>query len=81
MCDPKFGSKKISAEVREFTRLNPPRNGEGDQAQLGGGGPVREATSAEADLSAEASAKAETGMAEMSERYRKGGNLYVPAAE
>jgi hypothetical protein len=30
-------------------------------------------------LSAEASAKAEAGMAEMSERYRSGGDLYVPA--
>jgi hypothetical protein len=34
-----------------------------------------------ADLSAEASAKAEAGMVEMSERYREGGDLFVPATE
>jgi phosphomethylpyrimidine synthase len=33
-------------------------------------------------LSAEASAKAEAGMAEMSEKFReKGGEIYLPAAE
>jgi hypothetical protein len=53
MCGPKFCSMKITQEVREFARLNPPRNGEGDQAQLGGG-----AASAPAD--------AEAGMAETS---------------
>jgi phosphomethylpyrimidine synthase len=61
MCGPKFCSMKISQEVREFARLNPPRNGNG-------GGAV----SAQAD--------AEAGMAEMSERYRAGGNeLYIGA--
>jgi hypothetical protein len=34
---------------------------------------------AEADLPAKALAKAEAGMAEMSEHYRDGGDLYVPA--
>jgi phosphomethylpyrimidine synthase len=68
MCGPKFCSMKISAEVREFARLNPPRNGEGDQAQLGGGvGATPE--------------EAEAGMAEMSARYREGGDLYVPDAQ
>jgi phosphomethylpyrimidine synthase len=67
MCGPKFCSMKITQEVREFARLNPPRNGEGDQAQLGGGGPEQDA-----DL----------GMAEMSKRFHEeGGELYIPAAE
>jgi len=67
MCGPKFCSMKISAEVREFARLNPPRNGEGDQAQLGGGGPEE---------------GADEGMAEMSKRFHdEGGELYLPAAE
>jgi phosphomethylpyrimidine synthase len=78
MCGPKFCSMKITQEVREFARLNPsPLEGEGDSAKQSG---VRE--SANADLSAEASAKAEAGMAEMSKRFHdEGGQLYVPAAE
>jgi phosphomethylpyrimidine synthase len=60
---------KISAEVREFARLNPPpADGDGDSAPA--------ALSVERGL-----AEAESGMAEMSERYREGGDLYVPAAE
>jgi phosphomethylpyrimidine synthase len=79
MCGPKFCSMKITQEVREFARLNPPRNGEGDQAELGGGGPP---PSADADLSAEVSAKVEAGMAQMSKRFHEeGGELYVPAVE
>jgi phosphomethylpyrimidine synthase len=67
MCGPKFCSMKITQEVREFARLNPPRNGEGDQAQLGGGGPEQ---------------GADEGMAEMSKRFHEeGGELYVPAVE
>ena len=54
MCGPKFCSMKISAEVREFARL-------------------QEESAAEPD--------AEAGMAEMSERYREAGDLYVPAAD
>jgi phosphomethylpyrimidine synthase len=66
MCGPKFCSMKISAEVREFARLNPPRDGEGDQAQLGGGA-VQDAAA---------------GMAEMSKRFHdEGGALYVPATD
>jgi len=65
MCGPKFCSMKISQEVREFARLNPPRNGEGDQAELGGGGHEQDA---------------DAGMAEMSKRFHEeGGELYVPA--
>ncbi|HEY8592210.1 MAG TPA: phosphomethylpyrimidine synthase ThiC [Sphingomicrobium sp.] len=69
MCGPKFCSMKITAEVREFARLQD----EGlinstplPQAGGAGGGPVEDA---------------EAGMAEMSERYREGGDLYLPAAE
>jgi phosphomethylpyrimidine synthase len=58
---------KISQEVREFARLNPPRDGEGDRAARGGGGPARDA---------------EAGMAEMSKRFQEeGGEIYIPAAE
>jgi phosphomethylpyrimidine synthase len=71
MCGPKFCSMKITQEVREFARLNPPRNGEGNRPEDGGG--------ADAALSAEASAKAEAGMAEMSKRFHdEGGKIYVP---
>jgi phosphomethylpyrimidine synthase len=80
MCGPKFCSMKITQEVREFARLNPsPLAGEG-----GTRSPEREGEGAlnQADLSAEASAKAEAGMAEMSKRFHdEGGELYVPAAE
>ena len=63
--------------MREFARLqdqNPPRTGEGDQAQLGGGGPE---TAQPLVLE-----EAEAGMAEMSKRFHdEGGELYVPAGE
>jgi phosphomethylpyrimidine synthase len=61
---------KISQEVRDFARLNPPPSaGEGD--------------SAPAALSGErGQPDAEEGMAEMSKRFHdEGGELYVPAAE
>ena len=89
MSGPKFCTMKITQEVRDFAaRQNsdsflaateiPPRNGEGDHStQPNGGGAA--ALAAE-DLSAEASAKAEAGMAEMSEKFReKGGEIYLPA--
>jgi phosphomethylpyrimidine synthase len=78
MCGPKFCSMKITAEVREFAArqnqsadsflaANPPRDGEGDRAQHGGGGSEQDA---------------EAGMAEMSEKFReKGGEIYLPAGE
>ena len=54
----------ISQEVRDFAKANPAPLGEAE----------------EADSSAEAVAKAEAGMAAMSEKYRDGGNeLYVGA--
>ena len=53
MCGPKFCSMKITQEVREFARLNPPMP---------------------------PSDNPDRGMAEMSEKYREGGNeLYVGA--
>ena len=82
MCGPKFCSMKISQEVREFARLqnqeageflqsSPALAGEGDQSPLPAtGGGV-------APLGAQT---ADAGMAEMSERYRAGGDLYLPAA-
>ena len=73
MCGPKFCSMKISAEVREFARLNPsPLEGEGDSPEASG---VR----GNADT-APTPEQAEAGMAEMSARYRDGGNeLYIGA--
>ncbi|HZG09536.1 MAG TPA: phosphomethylpyrimidine synthase ThiC [Allosphingosinicella sp.] len=80
MCGPKFCSMKITQEVREFAAkqnqsadnflaANPPRDGEGDQPQAGGGGPLQHA-------------EVQAGMAEMSEKFReKGGEIYLPAAE
>jgi hypothetical protein len=59
---------KITQEVREFARLNASPSGE---EQLGG------AERGDASPSP-ASEEAEAGMAEMSERYRRGGELYVP---
>jgi phosphomethylpyrimidine synthase len=57
---------KISAEVREFAKAQEAK---------------AVVSETEADLSAEALAEAEAGMAEMSERYRESGDLYVPTAE
>jgi phosphomethylpyrimidine synthase len=84
MCGPKFCSMKITQEVRDFAAKQnqsadsflaatsiPPRNGEEDHAQHGGG----------ADTTFD-EATAEAGMAEMSEKFReKGGEIYLPAAE
>jgi phosphomethylpyrimidine synthase len=75
MCGPKFCSMKITQEVRDFAAkqnagmetfvaANPPRNGEGDQPQAGGGALDR--------------AAAEKGMAEMAKAYNEGGReLYI----
>jgi phosphomethylpyrimidine synthase len=71
MCGPKFCSMKISQEVRDFARLNPsPLEGEGDSpAASGVRGPGEDSME-----------EAEAGMAEMSEKYRDGGNeLYIGA--
>lgn len=78
MCGPKFCSMKITQEVRDFAAKqnqgaesflassNPPRNGEGDQPQAGGGGPALD------------EAAAEEGMAAMSQLYNETGReLYM----
>ena len=82
MCGPKFCSMKISQEVREFARLQDEQTASSPLPQAGGagGGPVDAVQNPKADLSVEASAKAEAGMAQMSERYREtGSELYVGA--
>jgi phosphomethylpyrimidine synthase len=78
MCGPKFCSMKITQEVRDFAAKqnqeadafiaaeNPPRHGEGDQPQAGGG---------------VSDADAEKGMEAMSELYRKNGDLYLPLGD
>ncbi len=93
MCGPKFCSMKISAEVREFARLNPPRNGGGQPrtgSGAGGGGPVQgpeaEPKAAEGQpgmAGAEMSDKdVDAGFAQMSKRFHdEGGEIYLPAAE
>ena len=76
MCGPKFCSMKISAEVREFARLNPsPLEGEGDSPAASGErvSPVEQPMAAEV---------AEAGMAEMSVKFQEeGGEIYLPASE
>ncbi|MBA3577327.1 MAG: phosphomethylpyrimidine synthase ThiC [Sphingomonas sp.] len=73
MCGPKFCSMKISQEVRDFARLNPsPVPGEGDSPAASGEREVENSLG---------NTEAEKGMAEMSERYRDGGDLYVPAED
>jgi len=80
MCGPKFCSMKITQEVRDFAAkqesglLNsslPQNGGEGDRsAQPNGGGASNLAEETDS----------EAGMAEMSQRYRDGGNeLYIGA--
>jgi phosphomethylpyrimidine synthase len=70
MCGPKFCSMKITQEVREFARLNP--------SPLAG---ADESPRARGESAVENMAEAEAGMAEMGEKYRAGGDLYVPAAQ
>ena len=71
MCGPKFCSMKISAEVREFARLNPSLvPGEGDSPAASG---VR---------GVENQRDADAGMAQMSRRFHEqGGEIYLPAAQ
>ncbi len=69
MCGPKFCSMKITQEVREFAAKQ--------------NAPVETFVAVgEGSASAEALAKAESGMAGMSERFReRGGEVYVVAGE
>ena len=81
MCGPKFCSMKITQEVRDFAAkqnqdadaflaAHPPRHGEGDQPQAGGGGARLDAASAE------------QGMAAMSKVFREtGSELYMGAGD
>jgi phosphomethylpyrimidine synthase len=71
---PKFCSMKISAEVREFARLNPSPSGEGQLSETERGGGASPAPASESET--------EAGMAAMSRRFHdEGGEIYVPAAE
>ncbi|MFL6853625.1 MAG: hypothetical protein ACJ8EM_09005, partial [Sphingomicrobium sp.] len=84
MCGPKFCSMKISAEVREFAKLQAespsPLAGEGDSPSATGVRGVE--NSRDTDPEAPAVSEVERGMAEMSKRFHeKGGELYLPAAE
>jgi phosphomethylpyrimidine synthase len=90
MCGPKFCSMKISQEVREFAANNPngvlatdnsvsPEPVEGRLSDEKRTSTLRQAQgSALTDLD---ESEAEKGMAEMSEKYRDGGDLYVPVDE
>jgi phosphomethylpyrimidine synthase len=66
MCGPKFCSMKISQEVREFAAKQ--------NAQ------VVTFVAAE-DAEAPVPSEVEAGMAEMAQRYRDGGDLYMPAED
>jgi phosphomethylpyrimidine synthase len=69
MCGPKFCSMKITQEVRDFAAKQNQSADTFIAAEAGG-------------LSAEALAKAESGMAEMSEKFRqKGSEIYLPASD
>jgi len=75
MCGPKFCSMKITQEVREFARLQE----QGAPSPLPQAG-ERDSPAASGVRAAESSREAEAGMAEMSKRYRAGGNeLYIGA--
>jgi phosphomethylpyrimidine synthase len=84
MCGPKFCSMKISAEVREFARLNPlPSEGEGaspsGEAGEGASSAVAEAGMAGAETSAQV---VDAGFAQMSKRFHETGvEIYVPSAD
>ena len=68
-CGPKFCSMKISAEVREFARLQEQGADAPSTLSLDGRGQGEGEASAAPTLE-----EAEAGMAEMSEPYRKGGD-------
>jgi hypothetical protein len=92
---PKFCSMKISQEVRDFARLQeqatssapPPLRGRATQRRRAlsgerGNPPEPSLTLEQANLSTEASAKAQASMAEMSKRFHEeGGEIYLPAGD
>jgi len=90
MCGPKFCSMKITQEVRDFAakqnasadtflEANPPRDGEGDHAQHGGGAASAEAEAERGTAGAEISdLEIDAGFAQMSEKFREyGGEIYL----
>jgi phosphomethylpyrimidine synthase len=71
MCGPKFCSMKISAEVREFARL---QAADVSSLPLDGGG------QGGGDAAAGTPSDVEEGMAQMSKRFEEaGGEIYLPA--
>jgi phosphomethylpyrimidine synthase len=80
MCGPKFCSMKITQEVREFARLNPPTVRPEPVEGLSSSSGYQSSPSTSSGQTDEENADA--GMAEMSKRFHdEGGELYVPAAE
>jgi phosphomethylpyrimidine synthase len=82
MCGPKFCSMKISAEVREFARLNPttvrPELVEGQHFSSDG----QNKDGASTGSARTGVEEAEAGMAKMSKRFHdEGGEIYLPAVE
>ncbi|MFC7536336.1 phosphomethylpyrimidine synthase ThiC [Sphingomonas sp. GCM10030256] len=81
MCGPKFCSMKITQEVRDFAAkqeagvLNSPS----PVAREGQIGAASQDEGASGGADAHVPSEVEAGMAEMSARYREGGDLYVPA--
>lgn len=76
---PKFCSMKITRDVREFARLNPPVRPEGRSSPLPLAG-EGDSPAASGVRGLERSLDADKGTAEMSKRFREeGGELYVPA--
>jgi phosphomethylpyrimidine synthase len=72
MCGPKFCSMKITQEVREFARR---------QNETAGGDRDRE-SDAHSSRAAPTDEEAESGMAEMSDKFREaGGEIYLSQAE
>ena len=82
MCGPKFCSMKISQEVRDFAKANPPVRPEPVEGLPFLSAQDKDRASTSSARTELAEAEAEAGMAEMSKRFHKeGGELYVPAAE
>jgi phosphomethylpyrimidine synthase len=79
MCGPKFCSMKISAEVREFARLNPPAAHPEPVEGLSFNS-AADVQNSPSTISGQTEAEeADAGMAEMSKRFEEaGGEIYLP---